>query len=382
MVKFGLTKCGQIKVGRIRFGQMRLRPTQAALRVLDHVNLTTEFDQSACLMYRVPRFLRGPFRRALHVGLEEISEGCRISDTGRQECGWKLFLSLPRMMSRDQLICRRGVSRRGGVFSRGGGGRGEEGGVLTEGTNFGQSPFGRRDLTNFGQSNFFGHLGFGPAIFLANPFLTNPSGSVCVCHGRAQRVEPIPRKNRALKGGAQTQKKSGPKGRGPKGGAPKGRWPKISCFFFLLPLPFSLFLSLSGCLLVEFWWCLKRRSPQMCPFGLSDCRVKPRSGARRRTRRVQQQHTTTHNNNDTLHNNTSQRDWPKMDWPSGLAKHGLAKIGLAKVGHYRSHGGEGSSHRRFKCSGVFKCSRKGLGLRFFGVQVFRVQFFFGFKFLG
>ena len=35
------------------------------------------------------------------------------------------------------------------------------------------------------------------------------------------------------------------------------------------PAPiFALFLSLSGCLLVEFWWCLKRRNPSMCAFGV------------------------------------------------------------------------------------------------------------------
>ena len=49
-------------------------------------------------MHRVLRFLRGPFRRALHVGLEEISEVCRVSDTWRQERGWKLFLLPPRML--------------------------------------------------------------------------------------------------------------------------------------------------------------------------------------------------------------------------------------------------------------------------------------------
>ena len=38
---------------------------------------------------------------------------------------------------------------------------------------------------------------------------------------------------------------------------------------------FALFLSLSGGLLVEFWWCLKRRC-QLCTFGLTCCRVKPR----------------------------------------------------------------------------------------------------------
>ena len=46
--------------------------------------------------------------------------------------------------------------------------------------------------------------------------------------------------------------------------------PKISLFF---PSPQnSFFSSLSEGLFVEFWWCF----PQMCTFGLSGCRVKPR----------------------------------------------------------------------------------------------------------
>ena len=44
--------------------------------------------------------------------------------------------------------------------------------------------------------------------------------------------------------------------------------------FFPLPPPFSLFLSLSlGVFSWNFGWCLKRRSPSMCMFGLSGCRV-------------------------------------------------------------------------------------------------------------
>ena len=39
---------------------------------------------------------------------------------------------------------------------------------------------------------------------------------------------------------------------------------------FSLPHPFSFFLSLTVCLLVEFW-CLNHRDPQMCTFGLSGC---------------------------------------------------------------------------------------------------------------
>ena len=112
----GEQSVGSVEEEAMPFRFPGLRATQAAFRVLDDVNLTTAFDKRACLMHRVPRFLRGPFRRALHVGLEEISEGCRVSDTTRQERGWKLFMLLPRMLlhrpprggmiSRAQLISR------------------------------------------------------------------------------------------------------------------------------------------------------------------------------------------------------------------------------------------------------------------------------------
>ena len=49
----------------------------------------------------------------------------------------------------------------------------------------------------------------------------------------------------------------------------------FALFFFPLSAGNFILSSLSGGLL-EFWWCLKRRSSQMCPFGLSDKRVKPR----------------------------------------------------------------------------------------------------------
>ena len=74
--------------------------------------------------------------------------------------------------------------------------------------------------------------------------------------------------------GSKPRKNGAPKGRAPKGGTPKGGAPKggaqnFALFFFSpLPPPFSLFFSVSGCLLVEFWWCLKRRSPHMCAFGV------------------------------------------------------------------------------------------------------------------
>ena len=73
--------------------------------------------------------------------------------------------------------------------------------------------------------------------------------------------------------GAQTQKTWGLKGQGVEGWGPEGWGPKVAApnsekvwpprvggpkfraYFFPLPPSFSLFLCLSGCLLVEFWWC-------------------------------------------------------------------------------------------------------------------------------
>ena len=46
--------------------------------------------------------------------------------------------------------------------------------------------------------------------------------------------------------------------------------PKFRAFFFTLPPQNSFLSSLSGGLLVEFWWCFffKRRGAQMCTFGV------------------------------------------------------------------------------------------------------------------
>ena len=80
-------------------------------------------------------------------------------------------------------------------------------------------------------------------------------------------------KGGAPKGGAP--KGGAPKGGAPKGwgsegwgGAPKGGEPEISRFFFPSPATISLFLCLSGCLVVEFWWCFEGRNPEMCTFGV------------------------------------------------------------------------------------------------------------------
>ena len=56
-------------------------------------------------------------------------------------------------------------------------------------------------------------------------------------------------------------------------------------FALFLPFPatVSFFLCLSGCLLVEFWWCLKCRNPKMCTLGLSGCRMNEALARERRS---------------------------------------------------------------------------------------------------
>ena len=62
----------------------------------------------------------------------------------------------------------------------------------------------------------------------------------------------------------------------PSTGPPLRRTAQNFALFLPFPATVSLFLCLSGCLLVEFWWCFDSRNPEMCTFELSGCRVKPR----------------------------------------------------------------------------------------------------------
>ena len=58
----------------------------------------------------------------------------------------------------------------------------------------------------------------------------------------------------------------GAQGWGPEEWEPEGWGARnFALFFPLSRFPFRSF-CLSGGLLVEFWWCLKRRDPQMCTF--------------------------------------------------------------------------------------------------------------------
>ena len=127
------------------------------------------------------------------------------------------------------------------------------------------------------------------------------------------------------KGRAKPRKSGSPKGwgpegwgpGGPKGGAPKGGGPKISRFFFPSPATvfysfFHLFWSFSW----EFWWCLKRRDPQMCTFGVLGLSCASPGGRVRWGRRgFTQTQQTQHQHQHKPHKHTQKMDWPKMDWP-------------------------------------------------------------------
>ena len=69
-------------------------------------------------------------------------------------------------------------------------------------------------------------------------------------------------------GGPKPKKSVVPNCGAPEGWALKGGGPKNSLFFFPLPPQFSLFFHSLGGVLVKPWWCLKRRDPQMCTFGV------------------------------------------------------------------------------------------------------------------
>ena len=79
--------------------------------------------------------------------------------------------------------------------------------------------------------------------------------------------KPTPRRKGPRHGGTTPRKSGGPEGWGPKVGPRRVGGPNFA-LFCPSPAPFSLFLSFSGGLLVEFWWCLNRRGGQMCTSGV------------------------------------------------------------------------------------------------------------------
>ena len=103
----------------------------------------------------------------------------------------------------------------------------------------------------------FGQFRLWPSSTLAN--------SVSANFGMLNSVGPSKGPRRVE---AQTQKKLGPEGWGPE------RWGKNFALFFSLSPQNSFFSSLSGGLLVEFWWCLKRRALKCARWEFSGCRVR------------------------------------------------------------------------------------------------------------
>ena len=79
-------------------GQDRVRGVQHAFATLDIVNLTEVFAQRARVMQSVPWVIRGAFRAAVKVAMQEILAGTEGNSEVRAARGWKLLLLLPRMI--------------------------------------------------------------------------------------------------------------------------------------------------------------------------------------------------------------------------------------------------------------------------------------------
>ena len=79
----------EVRVPRVTSVEIR-----AAFEFLDTVDLRATFSRRACAMKTTPHFLRGPFRNALRLAMEEA---VRAGDV-HQNRGWKLFLLLPRLL--------------------------------------------------------------------------------------------------------------------------------------------------------------------------------------------------------------------------------------------------------------------------------------------
>ena len=62
------------------------------------MDLESLFQQRPCLMKSVPGFMKGSYRVAMRVALNEIDEGRSLTSVMRISRGWGLFLILPRLL--------------------------------------------------------------------------------------------------------------------------------------------------------------------------------------------------------------------------------------------------------------------------------------------
>ena len=81
----------------VETAQSRSVRIQDSYRELEYVDVPAMFARRGVVMQNVPRFLRGAFRNAVRVALDEIKAGWSENDEMRQEGGWKLFLLISRM---------------------------------------------------------------------------------------------------------------------------------------------------------------------------------------------------------------------------------------------------------------------------------------------
>ena len=78
--------------------QHRIFGPQHAIASLDTVNLVEMFSSRARVMQSVKWVLRGAFRTALKVAMQEILDGTEANSDLRVTRGWNLFFLLPRMI--------------------------------------------------------------------------------------------------------------------------------------------------------------------------------------------------------------------------------------------------------------------------------------------
>ena len=77
---------------------VRARNVAMGMANLDGVNIIEIFKQRARVMRIVPLFLKGAFRSAMRVALEEAQCARDRNDDIKDTRAWKLFLLLPRML--------------------------------------------------------------------------------------------------------------------------------------------------------------------------------------------------------------------------------------------------------------------------------------------
>ena len=77
-----------------------MRAPGGAFASLDDVCLTDVLENRARVMRSVPFVMRGAFRAALRVALEEIVQGVEVQSEIRAVRAWKLLLLLPKVLFR------------------------------------------------------------------------------------------------------------------------------------------------------------------------------------------------------------------------------------------------------------------------------------------